>query len=94
MTTMRAQALPCSECGHLHFEGATIGYSRCPLAPECACPYDDGIVYDGCGDCDHAAHDGAVCIVIVARHMTGQGDGEGECMCGAAEADYRRWSLS
>lgn len=42
MTRLReAGAVTCSECGHLHFEGAEIGYSRCPLAPDCTCPLDD-----------------------------------------------------
>jgi hypothetical protein len=40
---LRAEgAVACSECGHLHFEGGPEGYSRCPLAPECTCPLDDG----------------------------------------------------
>jgi len=88
---LRAEgAVECSECGHLHFEGVGVGYSRCPLATECDCPFDDS----HCGDCGHERHEAAVCIVVVDRHSASQGDGEGECMCGASEADYRRWSLS
>ena len=47
-----------------------------------------------CGDCDHEGHEGAVCIVMVDMHMPGQGDGEGECMCGATHEEYMRWSIS
>jgi hypothetical protein len=67
----------------------------CPTSPEAVLELVRGWVARApCGDCDHDNHEGAICIVVVDRHSASQGDGEGECMCGASEADYRRWSLS